>query len=62
MDTLVVGNIQLEPTIELYKSQLFAAIDNNRAQLSEFLPRVDSIRTVADLKEYLKNAMRMLKP
>jgi ribosomal-protein-serine acetyltransferase len=56
MDTIIVEKIKLEPTSELQASQLFAAIDNNRAQLSEFLPWVDSIQTVDGLKEYLKNA------
>src|SRR4030095_4285881 len=56
MDAIIVENIRLEPTSELQASQLFAAIDNNRVQLSEFLPWVDGIQTVVDLKEYLKNA------
>lgn len=56
MNTVIIENIKLEPTSESQAPQLFAAIDNNRIQLSKFLPWVDNIRTVADLKEYLKNA------
>jgi ribosomal-protein-serine acetyltransferase len=53
---IVEKNLYLEPTSELQASQLFTAIDNNRIQLSGFLPWVDNMRTVEDLKEYLKNA------
>ncbi len=57
MNTIIVDkNIILEPTSELKAPQLFAAIDNSRIQLSEFLPWVVDMQTVADLKAYLKNA------
>lgn len=57
MDIIIVDhNIKLEPTNELQAPQLFAAIDNNRIHLSRFLPWVADMQTVADLKEYLKNA------
>ena len=57
MDTIIVDkNIKLEPTNELQAPQLFAAIDNSRIQLSEFLPWVVDMQTIADLKVYLKNA------
>ena len=56
MNSIIVDNIKLEPTSELQAPQLFEAIYNNRTQLSEFLPWVDNIQTIADLKEYLKKA------
>lgn len=57
MNTIIVEqSVKLEPTSKLQASQLFTAIDNNRVQLSQFLPWVDNMRTVQDLKEYLKNA------
>ncbi len=57
MNTIIVDqNIQLEPTNILQASSLFTAIDNNRIQLSGFLPWVNKMITVEDLKEYLKNA------
>jgi ribosomal-protein-serine acetyltransferase len=57
MSTIIVDkNLELEPTSELQAAQLFAAINNNRKELSEFLPWVGDMRTLADLTDYLKNA------
>jgi ribosomal-protein-serine acetyltransferase len=57
MNAVIVDkNIVLEPTSPLQAPQLFAAINNNRKEFSEFLPWVADMRTVADLTDYLKSA------
>ncbi|WP_201537111.1 GNAT family N-acetyltransferase [Psychrobacter immobilis] len=55
MTIIVDENIQLEVTSEKYALQLFNVINNNREHLSEFLPWVETIKTLETFKLYLQN-------
>ncbi|HUH33897.1 MAG TPA: GNAT family protein, partial [Daejeonella sp.] len=52
---MVNENIRLELTSAKHALQLFNAIENSRAHLSEFLPWVDNIQSDEDLTDYLIN-------
>jgi len=47
--------VSLELTAEKHAEALYAAVDNNRKHLSEFLPWVDDIQSVDDFRKYIKN-------
>lgn len=56
MTIIVDDSIKLELTSERFAPELFNVIDNNRKRLSEFLPWVENIRTIEDLRLYLQNS------
>lgn len=49
-------NINLEPTSERYAESMFQAINTNRGHLSRFLPWVENMKSITDVKEYIKNS------
>ena len=53
MNIVVNEDIRLELTSAKHALQLFHAVDNSRAHLSEFLPWVDNIQSVQDFTDYL---------
>jgi len=50
-------NINLEPTSEKHAESMFQAINTNRDHLSRFLPWVENMKTITDVKEYIKNSV-----
>jgi ribosomal-protein-serine acetyltransferase len=46
---------RLELTAERHAHGLFAAVNNNRIHLSEFLPWVDHMQSVDDFSKYVRN-------
>jgi ribosomal-protein-serine acetyltransferase len=48
-------NLRLELTAERHAAPLFNALDKERARLSEFLPWIDEMKTLADFTSYIKN-------
>lgn len=53
---IISDQLFLEPTHTSQAEVLFTAIDTNRPHLSAFLPWVDTMQTVDDLRLYLQNA------
>jgi ribosomal-protein-serine acetyltransferase len=49
------AKVRLELTAEKHAKPLFEAVNNNREHLYEFLPWVDSMQSVDDFREYIKN-------
>lgn len=49
------NNLRLELTAERHAAPLYVALDNERERLSEFLPWIDDMKTVADFTSYIKN-------
>jgi ribosomal-protein-serine acetyltransferase len=56
MTIFVDDRIKLELTDESQADVLFNAIDNNRKHLSAFLPWVGGMKSVNDLKDYIKGS------
>ena len=50
-------NINLEPTSEKHAESMFQAINTNRVHLSRFLPWVENMKSITDVKEYIKNSV-----
>jgi ribosomal-protein-serine acetyltransferase len=48
-------NITLEITSEKFAAPLFNLVNSNRKHLSAFLPWVENMQTVEDMRQYLKN-------
>lgn len=48
--------ISLELTAIKYAKLLYAAVDNNREHLAEFLPWVGNMQSVADMHNYLQGS------
>lgn len=59
MTIIVDDNIKLEMTSEKFAAQLFSIINNNREHLSEFLPWVENMKSITDIKHYLQNCERL---
>src|SRR5690242_3510205 len=49
------NNLRLELTAERHAAPLYKALDNERQRLSEFLPWIDDMKTLADFTSYIKN-------
>ncbi|MGN6342470.1 MAG: GNAT family N-acetyltransferase [Ginsengibacter sp.] len=53
----ITENISLELTSENLAESMFQAINTNREHLSRFLPWVENMKSITDVKEYIKNSM-----
>ncbi len=53
MTITIDENIKLELLLEKHAEGLFNAIDRNREHLSEFLPWVNNMNAVSDIKNYI---------
>jgi ribosomal-protein-serine acetyltransferase len=49
------NNLRLELTAERHAAPLYEVLDNERKRLSEFLPWIDEMKTVAVFTRYIKN-------
>jgi ribosomal-protein-serine acetyltransferase len=58
MSIQVDDKISLEFLEEIHAASLFNLINNNRAYLKEWLPWVDSMRTVENAGNYIGNCIR----
>lgn len=60
MTIFVDDRIKLELTNESQADVLFNAIDNNRKHLSAFLPWVGRMKSVNDMKDYIKGSEALI--
>ena len=59
MTIIIDQHIKLELTAERHAVDLFHAVDDDRAHLSEFLPWVEAMQSVDDFKAYIQNCESM---
>jgi len=55
MTIIIEDNLRLELTSLKHANGLFEAINSSRPHLSEFLPWVDSMKSLQDFTDYIKN-------
>ncbi len=53
----ITENINLELTSEKHAESMFQAINTNREHLSRFLPWVENMKSIINVKEYIKNSI-----
>ena len=53
----ITENINLELTSENRAESMFQAINTNREHLSRFLPWVENMKSITNVKEYIKNSI-----
>ena len=55
MTIIIDENVQLELIARKHANELYDAVDKNREHLSEFLPWVSKMQSLADFQQYIEN-------
>jgi len=61
MTIIIDENVQLELTARKHANELYDAVDKNREHLSEFLPWVSKMQSLADFQQYIENCEALLR-